>query len=374
MPSLIPDVDPNGLLEYSVVYTDRALNHMSVNFQQVMRDLSDTLKSVYAAESIAIVPGSGTFGMEAVARQFAHNQKCMVIRNGWFSYRWTQIFNAGQIPSEEIVIKARPVNDQKHPCYAPAPIDEIVQTIEKEKPHMVFAAHVETSAGMLLPDEYIRRIAEATHSVGGLLVLDCIASGTVWVNMKDTGVDLLITAPQKGWSGSPCAAVVLFSERACQKMEQTQSTSFACDLKKWRTIMNRYENGGHAYHATMPTDALRIFRDVIVEAKEYGFERLKRAQFELGSQIRSLLSEKGFKSVAAAGFTSPSVIVSYTENPAIKSGRAFAEIGIQIAAGVPLKCDEAQPFQTFRIGLFGLDKLMHIDRTVARFKEALNQL
>jgi aspartate aminotransferase-like enzyme len=374
MPGLVPNVDPDGLLEYSVVYTDRSLNHMSQSFQGVMKDISATLKKVYNAEAVVVVPGSGTFAMEAVARQFATDRKCLVIRNGWFSFRWTQIFEVGGIPSESIVLKARPVDDGKNAAFAPAPIDEVVATIERERPSVVFAPHVETSSGMMLPDDYIRAVGEAVHSVGGLFVLDCVASGTVWVDMEANAVDVLITAPQKGWSGSPCCGLVMLSPRGLEALESSTSTSYACDLGKWRQIMVAYESGGHAYHATMPTDALRTFRDVMNETAGIGFDTVRASQEELGARVRSLLIDKGLKSVAAEGFQAPGVVVSYTEDDGIRTGRKFAAEGLQIAAGVPLRCDEPEDFPTFRLGLFGLDKLQNVDRTVETLEEVLSRI
>ncbi|MCB0008865.1 MAG: alanine--glyoxylate aminotransferase family protein, partial [Anaerolineales bacterium] len=360
MPGLLPEVDPDGLLEYSVVYTDRALNHMSKSFQGVMNDISATLKKVYNANSVVVVPGSGTFGMEAVARQFATGRKCLVIRNGWFSYRWSQIFQMANIPSGEIVLKAQPADDTAQPAFTPAPIDEVVATIKKEKPDLVFAPHVETSAGMILPDDYLRAVADAVHAVDGLFILDCIASGAIWVDMEKSGVDILISAPQKGWSGSPCAGLVMMNRQARELIEETTSSSFACDLKKWLQIMEAYENGGHAYHATMPTDCLITFRDAMKEAEAYGFDKVMAEQQELGDKVRALLESKGFKSVAAPGFQAPGVVVSYTSDPGIKSGQKFAAAGMQIAAGVPLAVDEPADFQTFRLGLFGLEKLHNV--------------
>ena len=374
MPGLLDTVDPDGLLEYSVVYTDRSLNHMSQSFQEVMQDISATLKKVYNAGTVIVVPGSGTFGMEAVARQFAQNKTCLVIRNGWFSYRWSQIFEMADLPSREIVLKARPIQEGHQASFAPAPIEEVVDTIKAEKPDLVFAPHVETSAGMLLPDDYLKAVAEAVRSVGGLFVLDCIASGTVWVDMEACGVDVLISAPQKGWSGSPCCGLVMLTERAKERLTTTKSNSFACDLAKWSQIMEAYENGSHAYHATMPTDGLRNFRNVMKETESFGFGKACEAQKELGQKIRALLEANGIKSVAADGFKAPGVVVSYTDNADIHSGKAFKELGMQIAAGVPLRCDEPADFQTFRLGLFGLDKLQTIDATVKRFENVLKQL
>jgi aspartate aminotransferase-like enzyme len=374
LPGLRPDVDPDGLLEYSVVYTDRALNHMSRSFQGVMNDISSTLRKVYNADAVVVVPGSGTFGMEAVARQFATGRKCLVIRNGWFSYRWTQIFDTGGIPASSTVLKARRVGEDSQAPFAPAPIEEVIATIESERPDVVFAPHVETSSGMLLPDEYVRAVSAAAHAVGGLMVLDCIASGTVWVDMKTCGVDVLVSAPQKGWSGSPCCGLVMLGDRALEALDGTTSTSFACDLKKWHQIMQAYENGGHAYHATMPTDALRTFRDVMTETEAQGFGKVCARQQELGSKIRALLESRGIRSVAAEGFQAPGVVVSYTDDDGLKTGKKFAAAGIQIAAGVPLQCDEGDDFNTFRLGLFGLDKLEDVDRTVETFREVLDQI
>lgn len=373
MPGLLPDVDPQGLLEYSVVYTDRSLNHMSKSFQGVMNDISATLKRVYNAASVIVVPGSGTFGMEAVARQFAAKKKCLVIRNGFFSYRWTQIFDMGRIPSVSIVLKARPMDKNPQARFIPPPIDEVVSSIKEAKPDLVFAPHVETSSGLILPDDYISALSEAVHSVGGLFVLDCVASGTIWVDMEASGVDVLITAPQKGWSGSPCCGLVMLSPLAKEIIASTSSSSFACDLKKWLQIMDAYENGGHAYHATMPTDSLSRFNDVMKEAEKIGFEKIKNAQQKLGEKISAVLDEKGLRRVAADQFQAPGVIVCYTDDSA-NTVKKFIEQGIQVAGGVPLQCDEPKDFQTFRIGLFGLDKLQNIDRTIDIFEKALNNV
>ncbi len=374
MPGLLPNIDPDGLLEYSVVYTDRAVNHMSQSFQGVMRDISKTLKQVYNAHSAIVVPGSGTFGMEAVARQFATDRKCLVIRNGWFSYRWSQIFDMGRIPASCDVLKARPVGSERQAPFAPAPIDEVVAAIRETRPAVVFAPHVETSSGILLPDAYMRQVADAVHAVGGLFVLDCIASGTLWVDMQASGVDVLISAPQKGWSASPCCALIMLSALARDRIESTTSSSFSCDLRKWLQIMEAYEGGSFAYHATLPTDALTILRNVMQETAAYGFDKVHAEQQELGDRVRALLEERGFRSVAAPGFKAPGVIVSYTDDDAMRSASKFTEVGVQVGAGVPLQCDEAADFKSFRIGLFGLEKLHNIDRTVATLAAALERM
>ncbi len=374
MPGLLPSVDPDGLLEYSVVYTDRALNHMSRTFQSVMRDISETLKRVYGADAVAVVPGSGTFAMEAVARQFAQGRQVLIIRNGWFSFRWTQILEAGSIASSMTVLKARPIREGSRAPFAPPPLEEVVAAIETERPDVVFAPHVETSSGMILPEDYLRGLGEAARSAGALFVLDCIASGTVWVDMAACNVDVLISAPQKGWSGSPCCGLVMMGARALDRLPSTRSTSFACDLGRWLQIMRAYEDGGHAYHATMPTDGLRTFRDVMRETEERGLDHVRGRQEELGAKVRALLAERGFPSVAAEGFGAPGVVVSYTDDEGVRSGSRFAECGVQIAAGVPLRCDEPEDFRSFRIGLFGLEKLDDVDGTVARLEAALDRM
>ena len=374
MAGLVKEIDPDGLLEFSVVYTDRALNHMSQRFQGVMRDISGILKSVYHAPSSVLVPGSGTFGMEAVARQFATGKKALVIRNGWFSYRWTQIFDMGHIPAQTIVLKARRTTDSSQSPWVPCPIDEVVATILAEKPDVVFAPHVETSAGMILPDDYLRAVADAVHQVGGLFVLDCIASGTIWVDMEATGVDVLVTAPQKGWSGSPCCAMVMLSARARTAIDSTTSSSFACDLKKWLQVMEAYENGTHMYHTTMPTDALTRLREVMLETQDYGFEKVRDEQLELGHKVRALMESRGLVSVAAEGFKAPGVVVSYTTDAGMHNSKKFLALGLQTAAGVPLQCDEPADFMTFRIGLFGLEKLHNVDRSVGHLAAALDQM
>ena len=375
MPGLLPDIDPDGLLEFSVVYTDRALNHMSQRFTGVMQGILATLKEVYHAHTAVLVPGSGTFGMEAVARQFANQEKVLIVRNGWFSYRWTQIFDADKgLGGGAVVCKARRQGEGAQDPWAPCPAADVAATIRAEKPKVVFAPHVETASGIILPDDYLRTIADAAHEVGALFVLDCVASGAMWVDMQATGVDVLISAPQKGWSGSPCCAMVMLSERARQAIDSTQSSSFSCDLKKWMQIAEGYENGQHAYHTTLPTDALVRLGDVMQETRAYGFAKVKAEQIELGTKVRTLLESRGFPSVAADGFKAPGVVVSYTTDPGIQNGKKFMEAGLQTAAGVPLQCDEGPDFKTFRVGLFGLDKWHNVDRTVGHLATALDTM
>jgi len=374
MPGLLPHVDPDGLLEFSVVYTDRSLNHMSKSFMGVINDISSILKEVYHAKSAVVVPGSGTYGMEAVARQFATGRECLVIRNGWFSYRWTQIFEMGHISDKLHVITSSPVVEGFEQQYSPPAIDDVVAWIKQHKPAVVFAPHVETSAGLILPPDYLRAVGEAVQSVDGLFVLDCIASGAMWVDMVESKVDVLVSAPQKGWSSSPCCALIAMSERARERIESTTSTSYSCDLKKWLQVVETYEKGAHIYHTTMPTDSLRVLRDVMRETQALGFDELKARQVELGTKVRQMLEARGFHSVAAPGFQAPCVVVSYTQDPDIQNGKKFIALGMQTAAGVPLQVGERPDFRTFRIGLFGLEKLTHVERTVGHLAEALDKL
>jgi aspartate aminotransferase-like enzyme len=374
MTALLPNIDPDGLMEFSVVYTDRALNHMSKKFQKVMNEINRILKVVYHAQAAVLVPGSGTFGMEAVARQFCTGKKALVIRDGFFSYRWTQIFDMGKIPSSHVVLKARRTGTDKQSPWVPTPIAEVVAAIAAEKPEVVIAPHVETAAGIILPDDYLKAVAAAAHAAGALFVLDCVASGCMWVDMEAIGVDVIVTAPQKGWSGSPCCAMVMLSDKARGVMETTTSTSFAADLKKWSAIMDAFLKGGHAYHATMPTDSLARVCAVMQEMEAYGFEKLRAEQAELGAKVRALLDKAGLPSVAAEGFKAPGVVVCYTTDPEIQSGKKFVAAGLQIASGVPLQCDEPADFMTFRLGLFGLDKLHNVDRTVGYLAAALKQV
>ena len=382
MPALLDNVDPDGLLEYSVVFTDRSLNSMSKKFQTVMTDISASLKRAYNAHAVVVIPGGGTYGMEAIARQFGDDEHVMIIRNGWFSFRWSEIFEKGKIAAKTTVLAASPdyaggasdTGANRQAPFAPMPIADVVARIKAEKPALVCAPHIETSAGMMLPDDYISAVAEAVHAEGGLFVLDCVASGTMWIDMKALGVDVLLSAPQKGWSASPCSGLVMMSEAARHRLDQTNAASYVCDLKKWMSIMEAYENGGHAYHATMPTDALAKFRDTLLETEAYGFEKVRQEQIALGTAIRELLESRGIKSVAADGFKAPSVVVSFTDDDDIKNGKKFAAEGVQIAAGVPLECGEGPDYKSFRIGLFGLDKLHDCARSVANFKAALDKI
>jgi aspartate aminotransferase-like enzyme len=367
------DVDPDGLLEYSVVFTDRSLNHMSQRFVRVMQDIIDVLCTTYAAETVAVVPGGGTYAMEAVARQLATGRRCLVVRNGLFSYRWSQIFDAGSVAAETTVCSARPVSDERHAPWVPAPVEEVVEAIERDRPEVVFAAHVETAAGMVLPDDYVRAVAAATHEAGGLFVLDCIASGALWVDMTDLGVDVLLSAPQKGWSGSPCAGYVMLGAAGRAQVMSTTSTSFAVDLKKWLTITEAYTQGQTPYHATLPTDTLAHDAALMIETRDQGLTALRQAQVALGSKVRAVLAKLGYPSVAAEGFASPSVVVAFTDDPEVRSGAKLKDRGIQVAAGVPLMCGEGDDFSTFRVGLFGLDKLTDVDGTVERFRAHLEQ-
>ena len=369
MPGLLPDIDPDGLLEFSVVFTDRSLNHMSQRFQQVMRDISMTLREIYGATGVAVIPGGGTYAMEAVARQFAADQSVVVVRNGFFSYRWSQILDTGRIARTTTVVQARPVETGRFAAFAPAPLAEVQDTIRRERAAVVFAPHVETASGILLPDDYVKGLATAVHEVGGMLVLDCIASGALWVDMQKLGVDILISAPQKGWSGSPCAGLVMMNDQALARLATTQSSSFALDLRKWTDIMKAYEQGGHAYHATMPTDGLRTFHSAMQDTRTFGFDLARQRQLELGTRVRELLMQHGWSSVAAPGFEAPGVVVSYTEDAGLPA--KFLANGLQVAAGVPLQCNEPDWFRTFRIGLFGLDKLADVTATVERLQRAL---
>jgi aspartate aminotransferase-like enzyme len=374
MPALRPEIDPDGLLEYSVVFTDRSLNHMSAAFQQVMRDIHGGLCEVYNADTAVVVPGGGTYAMEAVARQLATGREVLVVRNGWFSYRWSQIFEAGGIVVGETVMKARRTGNEADAPFVPAPLQEVVAKIHEQRPGVVFAAHVETASGMILPDDYLKAAARAVHEVGGLFVLDCIASGCVWVDMKEIGVDVLISAPQKGWSSQPCAGLVMLNEAALARVREGQSSSFAIDLGKWLSIMEAYTGGGHAYHATLPTDALRAFRDAMQETRACGLEKLRDAQWQLGNRVRAMLAERGIRPVAAEGFGAPGVVVAFTDDPEVQNGRRFADLGIQIAAGVPLQCDEGPDYRSFRLGLFGLDKLNDVEASAARLEAAFDEV
>lgn len=368
------DIDPDGLLEYSVVFTDRSLNHMSRRFIGVMQDGMEVLRDTYRAHSVAVVPGGGTYAMESVARQLATGRRCLVVRNGLFSYRWSQILDTGRIAEQVTVCAARPVGDGAQAPWQPAPVDEVVATIREQRPEVVFAPHVETAAGLLLPDDYLRAVSSAVHEVGGLFVLDCIASGAVWADMTDLGVDVLISAPQKGWSGSPCAGFVMLGEAGRAAVESAATSSFALDLNRWLWIAEEYRQGRAAYHATMPTDSLAHDVRLMIETRDRGLDTLRAAQFDLGERVRALLAGRGLPSVAADGFAAPSVVVVHTDDAGLRTGARFKEAGLQIAAGVPLHCGEPESFSTFRLGLFGLDKLGDVDGTVARLESALDQI
>jgi len=363
-----------GLKEFSVVYTDRALNMMSSEFVTVMQDISKTLKEVYNAKYTAIIPGAGTYAMEAVARQFGKARKVMVIRNGYFSYRWTDIFTRCNIPKgEETILKAFPAEEGDQPQYIPMPIEKVLAAIKAERPDAVFAPHVETSVGMILPDEYIKRVTAAVHEVGGVFVLDCIASGTIWLDMEELGIDALISAPQKGWSGPCCVGIVALSERGYGRVQETEGDSMVTNLKMWCHVMSEYEEGRFKYYTTLPTDALRTFRDVMLETKAFGFAKAKQEQWRLGRLVRSEMRKYGFKGVPIPEYQSPGVVVLYipkTMTDPKKERNFFQEFkaeGLQIAGGVPWKLGEPAgrgPKQTFRIGLFGIDKLKNVESTV----------
>ncbi len=374
MPALLPDIDPDGLLEFSVVYTDHSLNHMSDKFIAGMQDVISTLREVYQAYSVALVPGGGTYGMEAVARQLAADANVLIVRNGLFSYRWSQILEMAKLTDKITVCKAWRTQDGLTAPWQPVAIEELERKIASVKPEIVFAPHVETSSGIMLPDDYISRVASAVHAVGGLLVLDCIASGAVWVDMQKTGVDVLISAPQKGWSGSPGFAMVCLNERAQHAVQASNSNSFAMDLKKWLEISQGYVKGKHAYHATMPTDTIMMLRNIMQQGRAEGFEKLAQRQKQLGSKVRQLLVQNNYPSVADKGFEAAGVVVSYTTDKAIQSGALFKDYGVQIASGVPLACDEPDNFQTFRIGLFGLEKLRNVERTVQHIQQVLEKI
>lgn len=368
------DIDPDGLLEYSVVFTDRSLNHMSQRFVRVMQDTIDVLRSTYRADTVAIVPGGGSYGMEAIARQLATGKRALVVRNGAFSFRWSQIFDAGHITDDVTVCPARQVSGEHQAAWQPAPVDEVVAAIKDKRPETVFAPHVETASGIVLPDDYVRAVSSAVHEAGGLFVLDCVASGALWVDMVDLGVDVLLTAPQKGWSGTPCAGYVMLNDAARAAVQSSTSTSFAMDLKKWLSITEAYVDGQTPYHATMPTDGLAHNAELMLEARDVGLDKLRDAQVDLGTKVRAVLAEAGFKSVAADEFASPTVVVVHTDDPDLKTGAKFKQVGLQVAAGVPLQCGEPDDFSTFRIGLFGLDKLADVDGTVERLEKALEEL
>merc|ERR1712176_787139 len=271
---------------------------------------------------------------------------------------------------------AQPVPSSDPIQYAPFPVDEVVKKIHEERPAVVFAPHVETSTGMILPDDYIEKVGKAVHEVGGLFVLDCIASGTVWVDMKALGVDVVISAPLKGWTGPTCSALVMLSERAAEKMAEKEESSFTLSLKRWSAIMDTYEAGGFGYHTTMPTDALRDFHEVSVEVLKIGLPELKQNQYELGKTARAALDKRGLTSVSAPGYQAPGVLVYHCplEIENLDMMKKFKKNNLQIAMGVPWKLDEPEGMKTFRLGLFGLDKLGDIHGTVKTLTSALDPI
>ena len=339
---------------------------------QIMNDIDSTMKEAYNATSTIVMPGSGSYGMEAVARQWATNKKVMVLRNGYFSYRWTDIFDQTGIPAETIVLKGVPADDSAQPQFKPHPIEDVVAAIKSEKPSVVFAPHVETSTGIILPDDYLRKISQAVHAHGGLFVLDCIASGTVWVDMKDTGVDCILSAPQKGWTGPACASLMMLSERGDHVTRNSTSTSMVINMRKWLEIMDAYNNGGFAYYTTMPTDALNLFRDAALETKELGFKKAADMAWELGNECRTMMKSKGLRTVSAPGYEAPGVSVWYTGEPDMFN--KFKSHGFQIAAGVPFMINEPPGNFTFRIGLFGLDKLQRKETTIKTLEKTLDRI
>jgi len=370
--SPLPLEAAGGLLEYSVVYTDRAMNHMSKPFCKIMNDIDATLKEAYNATSTIVMPGSGSYGMEAVARQWATGKKVLVLRNGYFSYRWTDIFEQTGIPSETIVMRGQPTDNSSTPQFAPHDVDEVVKTIQREKPAVVFAPHVETSTGIILPDDYLVKVAAAVHAHGGLFVLDCIASGTIWVDMKATGVDAILSAPQKGWTGPACSSLIMLSERGDYATRNTTSTSMVINMRKWLEVMDSYNAGGFAYYTTMPTDALNLFRDAALETKELGFGKAKQLAWDLGNECRDMMKSKGLRTVSAPGYEAPGVNVWYTQSPDMF--QKFKAEGFQVAAGVPFMIGEPPGNFTFRIGLFGLDKLTNKERCVKTLEGALDKV
>ena len=362
--------DPAGLKEYSVVYTDRALNHMSTKYCDVAKEVSSTLNEVYNSHRAVMLPGSGTYGMEATARALATDKKVLVLRNGYFSYRWTDIFDQTGIPSDVTVLKGSPVGASSRPQFTPHPLEDVLATIRREKPAVVFAPHVETSTGIKLPDEYVAEVGAAVQEHGGHFVLDCIASGTYWTDMKALNVDVVITAPQKGWTGPACVGLTMLSERATEAVRASKPKSMVLNLSKWLDVAESYDNGGFMYYTTMPTDAITLFRDVAAETKEYGFAKAKEDFILLGQEVRDMMASKGFTTVAADGYHAPGVVVAYTDDPNMFP--KFKSQGFQVAAGVPFMIDEPTGNHTFRIGLFGIDKLYNRARTVSRLAEGID--
>ena len=270
-----------GLQEFSVVFTDRSLNHMSAQFQTVMNGIHQGICRAYNAEDCVLMPGGRSFAMEAVARQFGKNQQNAILRNVWFSYRWTQTFDAISPEKTPTVLKARRETNQQGQPFSPFAVECALSYVQHERPDCLFAAHVETAAGLMLPNDYIRKLGKTVRGNGGLLVLDCVASGAIWVDMQDMNVDILITVPQKGWSSTPSCGVVMLGERALERLQNpSPNGSFALDLSKWHEIVKAYQHGGHAYHATMPTDGLWNFHQNLQETIDFGLDAAKSAQLE----------------------------------------------------------------------------------------------
>lgn len=372
--------DMGPFSEFSVVYTDRALNSMSPPFVSTMQSINQTLKNTYNADKVVLIPGSGTYSMEAVARQFVKkgDNKPVVVRNGWFSFRWTELFESMGIGEDEHVYHvadSEVCEKSGHTQYRPKDIDVVVKSIHAEKPPIVCAPHVETSTGIMLTDEYIKQLSAAAHEVGALFVLDGIASGTCWIDMKDLGVDVFISAPQKGWSGPAAVGLAMMSENAYEKMMSgPESTSFCVNLRKWSGMMQLYEGGGFGYHTTMPTDAIRAFDEIAEKQKEIGLDKLCEAQYKMGWDARRMLESKGLTSVAQYPYQAPGVNVFYSPegNDNMTMVKKFKEVGMQIAAGVPWRIGEPDNLNTFRIGLFGIDKLTNVDKTVNTLENAID--
>jgi aspartate aminotransferase-like enzyme len=371
--------------EYSVVYTDRVFNLMSPVFQEAMVTVSTELKACYKAAACVLIPGSGTYAMEAVARQFAWKKSVVIVRNGYFSYRWSDIMHVCELPAHETVIQAKPVDaTEARPQLAPPSIESVVAAIREHKPALVCAPHVETSTGILLSKDYIRALSAATHEVGGLLCIDGIAAGMVWLDMVELGVDVYVTAPQKGWTGPACVGIAMLSEAGVKAAKHSQSNSFCCNLAQWLVVMDEYENKekkgpGFKYYTTLPTDAIMQFRDRILETKKIGYETTQKNMEELGRRVRAELAQRGFKSVAADGWGAPGVVVVYSHIDGAVA--KFKGAGLQIAGGVNWMLGQdkwAHPIDpttaTFRLGLFGIDKVQNVTECVTRLTKAVDSI